>query len=220
MKAEPGIVKTQAQTMLPATPQRTAENFRADPTPMIEPVMVWVVDTGTPNPVAMKSMVAPLAEAQKPPTGLSLVIRIPIVLTMRHPPKSVPSPIAAWQASTTQKGSGSLALERPEAMSSIQMMPMVFCASLPPWPRLYSAAETYCSRWNQRSIRRGVERTKIQDTATMSAIASRKPHTGETTMAAAVLRKPLATSLLVPPLAIAAPASPPISACEELDGMP
>ena len=25
---------------------------------------------------------------------------------------------------------------RPAAISSIQMMPMVFCASLPPWPRL------------------------------------------------------------------------------------
>src|SRR5262245_5854964 len=116
MKAEPGIVKIQAQTILPATPQRTAENLRAEPTPTIEPVMVWVVDTGTPNPVAMKSIVAPAAEAQKPPTGLSLVILIPMVFTMRQPPKSVPRPIAAWQASTTQKGSGSLAVERPDAI--------------------------------------------------------------------------------------------------------
>ena len=36
MKAEPGMVKTHAQTMLPATPQRTALKPRADPTPTIE----------------------------------------------------------------------------------------------------------------------------------------------------------------------------------------
>ena len=40
MNAEPGIVNIQAQTMLPATPQRTALNFCAYPTPMMEPVMV------------------------------------------------------------------------------------------------------------------------------------------------------------------------------------
>ena len=35
------------------------------------------------------------ASAQKPPKGRSLVIFIPMVLTMRHPPASVPSPMAA-----------------------------------------------------------------------------------------------------------------------------
>src|SRR5437773_2747099 len=64
MKAEPGIVKTHAQIMLPATPQRTADSFLAEPTPMIEPVMVCVVDTGMPKPVARNSVIAPLAEAQ------------------------------------------------------------------------------------------------------------------------------------------------------------
>src|SRR2546425_259213 len=43
MNAEPGMVKIHAQMMLPATPQRTAESFCVEPTPMIEPVMVWVV---------------------------------------------------------------------------------------------------------------------------------------------------------------------------------
>src|SRR5437899_11183114 len=153
MNAEPGMVKIHAQMMLPATPQRTAESFCAEPTPMIEPVMVWVVDTGMPRPVARNSIIAPLAEAQKPPTGFSLVIFIPMVLTMRQPPKSVPRPIAAWQASTTQNGSGSLALESPDEISSIQMMPMVCGASLPPSPRQYGGAETNCSRPNQRDIR-------------------------------------------------------------------
>ncbi len=95
MNAEPGMVKSHAQMMSPATPQRTAENFCAEPTPTIEPVMVWVVDTGMPRLVARNSVRAPLVEAQKPPTGFNLVIRMPMVLTIRQPPKSVPRPIAA-----------------------------------------------------------------------------------------------------------------------------
>src|SRR5258706_7887598 len=87
MNAEPGMVKIHAQTMFPATPQRTAESFCTEPTPMIEPVIVWVVDTGMPSAVARNRVIAPLAEAQKPPTGFNLVIRMPMVLTMRQPPK-------------------------------------------------------------------------------------------------------------------------------------
>ena len=40
MKAEQGIVRIHAQTMLPAIPQRTAETDCAAPTPTIEPAMV------------------------------------------------------------------------------------------------------------------------------------------------------------------------------------
>ena len=38
---------------------------------------------------------APAVSAQKPPTGLSLVIFMPMVLTMRQPPNAVPRAIAA-----------------------------------------------------------------------------------------------------------------------------
>ena len=74
MKALAGMVSTQAQTILPATPQRTALGRRIEPTPTIAPVMVCVVDTGMPNEVAKNNVIAPPASAQKPPTGLSLVI--------------------------------------------------------------------------------------------------------------------------------------------------
>src|SRR5207237_228996 len=40
-----GMVSTHAQMTLRATPQRTAESRRTLPTPMIAPVMVWVVLT-------------------------------------------------------------------------------------------------------------------------------------------------------------------------------
>src|SRR5216117_2103498 len=73
-----GMVSTHAQTIRPATPHLTAENRLAEPTPTIEPVMVWVVDTGMPKLVARNSVRAPLAEAQKPPTGFNLVIRMPM----------------------------------------------------------------------------------------------------------------------------------------------
>ena len=68
-----GIVKIQAQMMFPATPQRTALALCVEPTPTIAPVIVWVVDTGTPKAVAANKVIAPPVSAQKPPTGLSLV---------------------------------------------------------------------------------------------------------------------------------------------------
>src|SRR5512137_2986426 len=104
MKAEQGIVSSHAQTIRPATPQRTADTLLTAPTPTIAPVIVCVVDTGMPSPVARNSVIAPPVSAQKPPTGFSLVIFCPIVLTMRQPPNSVPSAIAVWQAMTTQNG--------------------------------------------------------------------------------------------------------------------
>ena len=104
MNAAHGIVSTHAQTICSATPQRTADSLRVAPTPMMAPVMVCVVETGMPNPVAMNSVIAPPVSAQKPPTGFSLVIRMPMVFTIRQPPNSVPSAIAAWQTSTTQNG--------------------------------------------------------------------------------------------------------------------
>ena len=52
MAAETGIVKSHAQMMFPATPQRTAESLLVAPTPTIAPVIVWVVLTGIPATVA------------------------------------------------------------------------------------------------------------------------------------------------------------------------
>ena len=52
--AAAGIVSTQAQTIWPATPQRTADSRRVAPTPMMAPVIVCVVLTRTPSDVAMK----------------------------------------------------------------------------------------------------------------------------------------------------------------------
>ncbi len=68
------------------------------------PVMVWVVETGTPSQVAMNRVAAPPVSAQNPCIGVSLVILKPMVRTIRQPPIRVPSAIAAWHDSTTQNG--------------------------------------------------------------------------------------------------------------------
>src|SRR6185295_19740273 len=65
--ADSGMVSTQAQTMVPATPHFTADSRRVAPTPMMAPVMVWVVDTGIPSMVAMIKVMAPDVSAQNPP---------------------------------------------------------------------------------------------------------------------------------------------------------
>src|SRR5213079_246855 len=99
--AAAGIVKTQAQTIRPATRHFTADRRVVDPTPAIAPVIVCVVDTGMPNMVAPNKVTAPAVSAQKPPTGRSLVIFEPIVWTMRQPPDKVPNAIAACANNTT-----------------------------------------------------------------------------------------------------------------------
>lgn len=88
------MVRIHAQMMLPATPQRTALARCVEPTPTMAPVMVCVVDTGMPSVVARNKVSAPPVSAQKPPTGLSLVIFWPMVLTIRQPPNMVPRPMA------------------------------------------------------------------------------------------------------------------------------
>src|SRR4051812_17031794 len=104
MMPDAGSVTIHATTILLAIFQRTAETLRAAPTPTIDPVMVCVVETGTPSQVAANSVIAPAVSAQKPCIGVSRVILDPIVCTMRQPPNSVPSPMAAWQVSTTHNG--------------------------------------------------------------------------------------------------------------------
>ena len=84
----------QAVTISRATTHRTARTFFAAPTPIIDPVMVCVVDTGTPSQVATKSVIEPPVSAQNPCIGVSRVIFEPIVRTMRHPPAKVPKAMA------------------------------------------------------------------------------------------------------------------------------
>ena len=78
-RAEAGIVTIQAQTILRATPHRTADSRFTAPTPTMAPVIVCVVLTGIPARAVEKRVIAPAVSAQNPPTGFSLVMREPIV---------------------------------------------------------------------------------------------------------------------------------------------
>ena len=55
------MVISQAVITFSATCQRTADARRAAPAPMMQPVIVWVVDTGMPNHDAVISMTEPPA---------------------------------------------------------------------------------------------------------------------------------------------------------------
>src|SRR5260370_1195061 len=184
------------------------------------PVMVCVVETGTPSQVAMNSVAAPPVSAQNPCIGVSFVIRNPMVRTIRQPPINVPNAIAAWHDRTTQNGTENSVPRCPSEYKSTAMMPMVFCASLPPWPSEYSDAEANCRIRKARSTANGVERTDAQDTIATSTSASKNPTSGESTIAANVFDSPLQTAAEIPALAIPAPTSPPIKACALEDRIP
>src|SRR4051795_5010548 len=106
MMNAPGIVSTHAHITRLATPHRTALSRWVVPTPTIAPLIVCVVDTGTPPKVARPREIAADVSDAIPPTGWSFVIFDPMVWTIRHPPNSVPRPIARCAENTTHSGIG------------------------------------------------------------------------------------------------------------------
>ena len=89
-----GMVNIQAHKRLTVTPHLTADKRLVAPTPMMEPVMVCVVLTGIFNASVTNKVIAPAVSAATPSKGVTLVIFVPIVLTIFHPPLIVPIAIA------------------------------------------------------------------------------------------------------------------------------
>lgn len=87
------MVRIHAQSKFTVTPHRTALNRLVAPTPMMDPVMVWVVETGIPKLETVNKVNAPAVSAQTPSNGVTLVIFDPMVLTIFQPPMRVPKPI-------------------------------------------------------------------------------------------------------------------------------
>ena len=100
------------------------------------------------------------------------------------------------------------------------MTPMVFCASLPPWPRLKAAADSSCSRRNTRSTLRGVVPLHTHIRPSISPNAKTIPSSGDTTMKMTVFSRLAPLTTLQPALAMPAPTTPPISACDDEVGSP
>ena len=153
--------------MLPATPQRTADRRRVAPTPMIEVVVMCVVDTGTAKTVAVVTMTLDATVwAAKPPVGVSWMIRRPMVRMMRKPPAYVPALIAAAAASTTQKGTSKVSIS-PAVNSASVMMPIVFCASWMPWPSAMVAELPICANRKPRLALLTFVSRKVQSSTSM-----------------------------------------------------
>src|SRR3989338_10109343 len=105
-------------------------------------------------------------------------------------------------------------------MSSATIIPIVFCASLEPCEKEKTPEETSCNRRNQRSTTLGDMRKQIHRTIHINRSPNNNPTTGERTMAPTILLKPAYWTAARPDCATAAPAKPPIKACEELVGRP
>src|SRR5678815_1055798 len=106
----------------------------------------------------------------------------------------------------------------PAATRRPAIIPIVFWASLVPCPRLYAAADSSCSRRNHLSTRAGRNPRNIH--SVMIEMMSPRPMTGDMTINTRVFVHPEGMSDSQPALAIAAPAYPPTSACDELVGRP
>src|SRR5215218_4843847 len=100
------------------------------------------------------------------------------------------------------------------------MMPMVFWASLPPWPRLKAAADSSWRRRNRLSTRAGLDRWKIHRLDSISRNPRAIPNSGDRGMNRMVFSRLLASSTPKPALATPAPAKPPMRACEDEVGRP
>src|SRR5919204_4183553 len=192
MAKQPGMVSTHAVTIRPAMPQRTAESRRVAPTPRIAPEMACVVEIGMPSRVAISITVPADVSAANPCTGVSFVMRTPMVLMIRQPPVAVPMPMETAQMTFTQSGmKKSLPVgTTPYAASASAITPIVFCPSLPPWLNAMYALERTCARPKNRCTPPHDEFRRIQYTLSITRYPKRKARAGEYTMPKLVLPRP------------------------------
>ena len=98
------------------TPAHRPRRAGWQPTPMIAPLITWVVETGIPRCEAARIVTAAPVSAANPWIGFRSMIFVPIVLMIRTPPDIVPAPIAVAQTTITQIGTWkcSAACDPPE----------------------------------------------------------------------------------------------------------
>ncbi len=140
MTAEQGMVTIHAKTMRMAMPHLMPDSLRVAPTPMMAPVMVWVVETGMPE-VGQEQRGGPGRLGAEPADGLKLGDLHPHRLDdAPAAATSCPTAMARWQDRMIQSVLESVSESWVSgcmcraATSSATMMPMVFWASLPPCP--------------------------------------------------------------------------------------
>ncbi len=91
IRAEIGIVISQVNTILRATPHLTPFTRWAEPTPIIAEEITCVVETGKWINVAPKMIEADAKSAAAPFTGRIFIILPPTVLIILYPPIDVPN---------------------------------------------------------------------------------------------------------------------------------
>ena len=209
---------SQAVKMSWATPQRTFERRSAEPTPMIAELTTWLVLSGPPSSEAVSTTEAAVNWAVKPCTGRMRYILPPTVRITRQPPVATPAASAPALMTTTQKGT----LKRGSRLLATRtrtMIAMVFCASLVPKLMLSTTTVSSWARLKKALMPGGAFRAR----ARMSRI-SKKPAVmltnGPSVRARAILTNPTQRRSCRPLAEATAPASPPISACDELAGRP
>src|SRR5690606_24692163 len=127
-----GIVNIQAHKRLIVTPQRTADTRLTTPTPIIEPVIVCVVDTGIPKCSVIPKVAAPAVSAATPSSGVTFGLFVPIVCAVFQPPLAVQAAIAADQDIGTQAGIASESGITGPAIEAVAILPIAVWASFPP----------------------------------------------------------------------------------------
>ena len=127
-----GIVTIQAETIRPATLQRTSV-FLPTPDPRIDPVATWVVDREYPKWLDRRMADADAASAAMPWGDSISVSPLPMVRMTRQPPIQVPRLMARAQETITQLGALDPLASDPLATRARVITPIVFWASLVPW---------------------------------------------------------------------------------------
>src|SRR3954452_694006 len=123
---------------------------------------------------------------------------------------------------TTQSGTSGLAAGRlPWATSASVMTPIVFCASLVPWASASSPPDISCPRRKPRVTGPGRWRPRMRYAMRIPTPATTKASTGATRAGTRTLpTRPSQSTSPGPCAASVAPTTPPMSACDELDGSP
>src|SRR4051812_682096 len=150
------------------------------------------------------------------------MIREPIVLMIRQPPVYVPIAIAVADDTTTHVGTWKFACEMsPCAISASVITPIVFCASLVPCARASRPPEKIWPSLKPPLTGPGRSRPTSRYTSRIAIPATVKASIGAITAGTTTLpSSPLPSIADAPSAMNAAPTTPPISACDELDGNP
>src|ERR1700691_3968015 len=129
--------------------------------------------------------------------------------------------IASAQQTRTQTGAFDPLATVPLTISARVMTPMVFCASLVPCASETTQAETIWPIRKPCLRAPSVSDLVIRYSSEVPHAATRPGMIGESTAGRTTLEtSPCQSTALPPAAAIVEPITPPISACEELDGMP